>query len=74
MDGLEEEDKELLELEEDILNPRNFHNNLYKDDNFRKIKEQLAEDLINMETVEMKQRKDLLYDVNKYLDDHNNWK
>jgi hypothetical protein len=29
---------ELDQLEEDILNPRNFHNNLYQDDNFMAMK------------------------------------
>ena len=42
--------EELDQLEEDILNPRNFHNSLYQDDNFLQLKAKLAEDMIEVES------------------------
>ena len=68
------EQKELDELEEDILNPRNFHNNLYQNDNFQQIKEYLFKDLYDKKAV-IKESKNYIDEETKdCIDDLNLWK
>ena len=52
--------------EDDILNPRNFFNSLYANDNFMKVKERITEDMMqNTLGVAslMRDQKELMHDV-----------
>ena len=53
------------------MNPRNFHCNLYSDDNFMRMKEYITEDLIaNMQSKHLiKEQKDLIGEVDACIND-----
>ena len=66
------EEAELL-LDDDILNPRNFLNNIYQNDQFLMMKSDLENAIIDNTKLEV-ERKHMISDADKVLEDLTKWK
>jgi len=61
------------EEERDILNPRNFYNNLYQDDSFKNFKEKNEEAVVEQAKQEV-ERKHFLSEMDDCLKDLHAWR
>lgn len=59
--------------EDDALDPRNFLNGMYSNDNFLKLKSQLENEIIEQTKQEV-ERKHMIKDADTYIADLNRWR
>ena len=59
--------------DEDALDPRNFLNGMYSNDNFLKLKSQLENEIIEQTKQEV-ERKHMIKDADSYIADLNRWR
>jgi hypothetical protein len=71
-DEPQEEEHKLEDIEGE-LNPRNFHNLIYEDDNFKDMKLEMANDSIKAEQFRT-EKLDLMSDIDKEMAKLKDWK
>lgn len=71
--GSDEEDIEGEDSDDDILNPRNYYNNIYQNENFLQIRRNIENETIEQTKHEV-ERKHLIQDADRVLEELSEWK
>jgi hypothetical protein len=68
-----EQDQDGEDSDDELLNPRNFFNNMYQNDDFMRMKSGLENEIINQTKQEV-ERKHIIKDFDSVLADLDKWK